>query len=150
MAEETFTITLERKDGYQFLTDFNQPGVAPLLLDEPPPVGEGGGPGPLRLLAASVGDCLSSSALFCLQRSRIEVRGMRTEVDLTLARNEEGRLRVAGIAVRIVPEVAEEDVPRMKRCLDIFEDYCTVTGSVRTGIAVEVAVEPNAVVSAQD
>jgi organic hydroperoxide reductase OsmC/OhrA len=74
------------------------------------------------LLAAAVGNCLSASALFCLNRARIEVQSMHTEVEVTLTRNEAGRLRVGGISVRIEPEVAEEDIPRMNRCLEIFED----------------------------
>jgi len=30
----------------------------------------------------------------------------------------------------------------MKRCLELFEEYCTVTASVRGGIDVAVEVEP--------
>jgi len=30
----------------------------------------------------------------------------------------------------------------MQRCLELFEDFCVVTQSVRAGIAVDVAVEP--------
>ena len=140
MVENTFTVTLDRRGGYEFLADVGEPGVAPLVLDESPPLGEGRGPNPSRLLAAAVGNCLSASALFCLQRARIDVQGMHTEVDVTLTRNEAGRLRVGGMSVRIEPEVAEEDIPRMKRCLEIFEDFCLVTQSVRHGIDVDVEV----------
>ena len=30
--------------------------------------------------------------------------------------------------------------PRLKRCLDLFEDFCVVTASVRQGIPVSVEV----------
>jgi organic hydroperoxide reductase OsmC/OhrA len=139
--EETFTITLDRGNGYQFVADLDQPGLEPMLLDEPPPLGDGSGPGASRLLAAAVGYCLSASALFCLQRAHIDVLSMRSEVAVTIARNDSGRLRISGMDVRIQPEVAEEDVPRMKRCLEVFENYCTVTESVRAGIPVGVEVE---------
>jgi uncharacterized OsmC-like protein len=140
MIDGTFTVTLDRRSGYQFLADFGEPGVAPLIVDEGPPLGEGRGPNPSRLLAAAVGNCLSASALFCLQRARIDVQGMHTEVDVTPTRNEAGRLRVGGMSVRIEPQVAEADIPRMKRCLEIFEDFCLVTQSVRHGIDVDVEV----------
>src|SRR5574341_1830573 len=142
MDENSSEITIERRKGYRFLVDFHQKGVEPLLVDEPPPIGEGHGPGASKLLAAAVGNCLSASALFCLEKARIEVRGMRTTVRTTKARNEHGRLRIGRIEVKIEPEVAEDDIPRMQRCLELFEDYCTVTASVREGIQVDVEVSP--------
>ncbi len=141
MEEKTFALTMELRDGYRFEVDFRQEGVPPLALDEPPPLGEGRGPNAARLLAAAVANCLSASALFCLRRARIEVLSLKTTATGTIVRNEDGRLRIGRIDVRIQPEVAEADRPRMGRCLDIFEDYCVVTESVRQGIAVDVAVE---------
>lgn len=141
MEEREAGISLELRDGYEFVVDFQQEGVAPLLMDEPPPVGNGRGPSPSRLLAAAIADCLSASALFCLRKARIDVKGMRTTASATLVRNERGRLRVGGVRVKIVPVVAAEDVPRMQRCLELFEDYCVVTESVRGGIDVAVDVE---------
>ena len=148
MEETTFNVKLDLEDGYRFVADFEQPGVAPLLMDEPPPLGEAFGPNAARVLAAAVGNCLSASALFCLRRARIDVLSMHTEVEATLTHNEAGRMRIGGIDVRIAPEVAEADVPRMQRCLDIFEDYCVVTESVRKGIDVGVGVETRAAAAA--
>jgi len=142
MDEQTSEISMDLRKGYKFLVDFHEKGVEPLLVDEPPPLGEGHGPGASKLLAAAVGNCLSASALFCLNKAHIEVRGMRTTVRTTKARNEANRLRIGRIEVKIVPEVAEGDIPRMKRCLELFEEYCTVTASVRGGIDVAVEVEP--------
>jgi hypothetical protein len=36
---ERFGLTLTLKDGYQMAVDFEQDGVADLLVDEPPPLG---------------------------------------------------------------------------------------------------------------
>ena len=44
--------------------------------------------------------------------------------------------------MRLEPVVARADQPRMARCLDVFEDFCIVTGSVRPGVAVHVDVVP--------
>jgi uncharacterized OsmC-like protein len=142
MDDDTSEISMDLRKGYKFLVDFHQKGVEPLLVDEPPPLGEGHGPGASKLLAAAVGNCLSASALFCLQKARIDVRGMHTTVHTTKTRNEANRLRIGRIEVKIAPEVAEEDIPRMKRCLELFEEYCTVTASVRGGIDVVVEVKP--------
>jgi organic hydroperoxide reductase OsmC/OhrA len=145
MAEtDEVTVTMALQDGYQFLVDFQQEGVPGLLLDEPEPLGEGRGPNAARVLAAAVGNCLSASALFCLRKARVDVRGMRTSVRASLVRTERGRLRVGAIGVRIHPEVAAADLGRIDRCLALFEDYCVVTQSVRDGLEVAVEVQPAA------
>lgn len=142
-SAEGFTFTMDLQDGYRFLVDFDQEGVAPLLIDEPQPLGDGAGPNAARLLAASVANCLSASALYCLRRARIDVHAMRTTVSGSLERNDAGRLRIGGIHVRIEPVVDEAEQPRMRRCLELFEDFCVVTASVRGGIDIDVAVEPS-------
>ena len=141
MSEGAFVTTMELQDGYRFLVTFDQDGVAPLLMDEPAPLGEGTGPSASRILSAAVGNCLSASALYCLRKARVPVKAMRTRVETHVARNEEGRLRIEGIRVRIAPEIAPEDWPRVGRCLGLFEDFCVVTQSVRQGITVGVSVE---------
>jgi hypothetical protein len=67
---------------------------------------------------------------------------MRAVGTATMARNDEGRLRVAGIEVTLVPGVARDDIPRMGRCVEIFEDFCPVTAVVRKGALVSVHVSP--------
>jgi organic hydroperoxide reductase OsmC/OhrA len=71
----------------------------------------------------------------------VEVAELRTKVEGTIVRNERGRLRIGGLRVRLAPEVTQEQRERMGRCLDLFQDFCIVTESVRTGIAVDVEVE---------
>jgi organic hydroperoxide reductase OsmC/OhrA len=141
--EEGFSFTMDLRDGYRFLVDFDQQGMPMLLMDEPEPLGDGAGPNAARVLAAAVGNCLSASALYCLRRARIDVHAMRTTVSGTLERNAAGRLRLNAIGLQIEPVVAHSDRPRMRRCLELFEDFCVVTQSVRAGIAVDVTVEPN-------
>lgn len=140
-SEQRFTLALTLKDGYAFTVDFEQEGVPALLLDEPPPLGAGEGPNPARLLGAAVGGCLGASLLFCLRKSHIDVPALRTTVTGTLVRNERGRLRIGEITVRLAPQVAAEQRERMGRCLELFQDFCIVTESVRQGIAVNVSVE---------
>ena len=135
-----FEVRLDQESAYRFRADLGVEGLAPWIIDEPPPLGEAAGPNASRLVAAAVGHCLSASALYCLQRARVPVHGVHTSVKGATSRNEEGRLRIGGLQVTIELDVADEDRPRMKRCLGLFEDFCVVTASVRAGIPVEVEV----------
>lgn len=137
---DTFEVRLQRLGGYRFRTDFGSAEIPPLIVDEAPPLGEGTGPNPARLLAAAVGDCLSASLIFCLGRSRVEVAGVETTVIGTYSRNERGRLRVGGLDVSIEVDVPGSDPEKLGKCLEMFEDFCVVTGSVRQGIDVRVRV----------
>lgn len=138
---ERFSVDLTLRDGYTFAVDFNDANVPPILVDELPPLGEANGPNPARLLAAAVGSCLGSSLLFCLRKSRIEAANLRTTVEGTIVRNERGRMRIGSMRVRLAPELTDEQRGRMGRCLDLFQDFCLVTESVRDGITVDVEVE---------
>jgi organic hydroperoxide reductase OsmC/OhrA len=150
MQEHGFDISMHLEEGFRFAVDFGDDAFPALVMDEPAPLGEGTGPNAARVLAAAIGNCLSASLLFCLQRARVPVRGLRADVSGTMVRNEKGRLRITDVQVRLHPDVAEEDLPRMQRCLDVFEDFCIVTQSVRDGLDVQVAVVPGAVPVAHD
>ncbi len=141
-TEKEFALTLALRDGFQFVVDFEDPRLPELLMDEPPPLGAGAGPNASRLLAAAVANCLSASLLFCLRKSRIDVRELRTKVKGSLVRDERGRWRIGGLRVRLEPGLSPEHEPRIARCRDLFEDFCLVTQSVRRGIDVQVEVAP--------
>ena len=136
---ESFITLLERVEGYRFKVRFDSPKLPELFLDEP--VGKGSGPSASRLLSAAVGHCLSSSLLFCLAKARLNVKGMETTVETSFRRNEKGRLRIGLLKVQLHPSFAEEDVEKTKRCLELFEDFCIVTQSVRQGVPVTVDIE---------
>lgn len=143
---EGATVRLELEGGYRFRVHLGE-GFAPLLMDEPGPLGDGAGPNASALLAAAVGNCLSASLLYCLRRARIDVVGLRSEAVVTPERNDEGRLRIGSIRVALHPEVAAGAEGRLGRCLELFEEYCVVTESVRAGIDVIVDVAPTTPVS---
>jgi organic hydroperoxide reductase OsmC/OhrA len=142
MDDTGFTVTLTLHHDYQLAADFGQPGVPDLALDEPRPLGDGAGPNAARVLAAAVGDCLSASYLFCMRRARVDVQALETTVSGKLTRNANGRLRIGSLRVQLAPVLAPGAPARAARCLDLFEDFCVVTQSVRDGIDVEVAVAP--------
>ncbi len=137
MADMEFTLTLSRQQDYRFNVQFDLAGVPDLQLDEPPPLGAGAGPNASRLLAAAVANCLSASLLFCLGKFKQDPEGLTAHVTGKMVRNEQGRLRVGGIAVDIR---LEQTVDRLAHCADQFEEFCVVTDSVRNGIPVSVQV----------
>ena len=136
-------VHLELEHGYRFRADFGE-GRPTLLMDEPPPLGDGAGPNASAALGAAVGNCLCASLLFCLRKAHIDVLAMTSDVQVTLARNARGRLRVSAVRVELHPRVAPGDEGRMRRCLELFEDFCVVSGAVRGGIGVDVSVSPDA------
>ena len=141
MSEErTFRVDVERERDFVFRVDFGLEGVYELIMDEPEPVGGGTGPDASRLVAAAVGNCLSASLLFCLGKSRVEVSGMRTAVRGVTARNEEGRWRIRELSVEITPEIEGDAGKQLERCIDIFEDFCVASQSIRQGIPINVKV----------
>lgn len=139
--QNVFTTKLDRVKDYQFKVEFDLPGMPELLTDEPQPLGKNTGPNPSRLLSAAVGNCLSSSLVFCLNKGRISVDDVKTSVETVMRRNEKGRWRIAPLNVKLRPVIREDDVVRSKRCLQLFQDFCIVTESVRKGIEVNVDVE---------
>lgn len=138
-----FAVTLAQWEGFQFLVDFNQDGVTDLLTDEEPPVGQGKGPDPSRLLASAVGNCLASSLMFCLKKAHVNVLSMKCVVEGDLVRNERGRLRIGQLRVKLEPTVSEADLSKLGNCAAVYEDYCIVTESIRKGIDVKVDLVPN-------
>ncbi|MFW6205752.1 MAG: OsmC family protein [Gemmatimonadota bacterium] len=139
--EKGFDLTLRRLENFRFETEFDGEKMSNLLFDEPAPLGEDEGPNAARVLGAAVGNCLSASLLFCLQKARVTVQDMTTDVHGIITRNEKKRLRVTGLQVRITAAIPPEDQGRVDRCLKVFEDFCVVSGSVRKGVDIDVEVD---------
>ncbi len=132
---------LSHEGGYKFSITFDELPGAKIWMDEPQPLGGSEGPTAAMMLSSAVGHCLSSSLLFCMQKSRGALKGIETDVETTLERNERGRWRIGGIKVKLKPSIEPTDREKLSRCRGLFEDFCIVTASVREGIKVEVELE---------
>ena len=107
------------------------------------------GPNPSRMIALGVLGCLSASFIFCLKKRNFKVDDLESEAEVTIARNDEGFLRIKKIDVNIEPKINNlETLKRTKQCLKIvkdgvsfFEQYCMVTQSVRSGIKVNLNID---------
>ena len=135
----TVEVSLEQERDYRFAIHF--PDDVPTIHgDEHPPLGQGTGPTPMQLLAAAVGNCLSDSLLFALRKFKQSPDPIRTQVAATVDRNAENRLRVTNIAVKLTLGVPASTLDHLDRALAQFEEFCTVTQSVRQGIPVTIEV----------
>lgn len=139
-AEQTFGITLEQVSDYEFRVRFDETSIPDLITDETSPLGGDAGPNPSRLLAAAVANCLSASLLFALRKYKNTPGPMGAKAQVTLARNEHGRLRITHVGVDLQLADKADVLEHLDRVLAQFEDFCIVTQSVRQGIAVDVRV----------
>jgi uncharacterized OsmC-like protein len=135
-----FGITVDQVDGYEYRIRFDKPQYPEIRVDEPEPLGKDAAPNAARLLAAAVANCLTASLQFCMTRAGSAPKGMRSEAKVQIVRNEQRKLRVGRIDVTIYP-TTELDDEALKKCMGMFEDFCTVTASVRQGFEIGVKVE---------
>ncbi|MGO9485658.1 MAG: OsmC family protein [Rhodomicrobium sp.] len=138
MSEEV-RVTVTREENFRFSVDFG-PDIAALVADEPAPVGEGAGPSPSHLLAAAVANCLSASLLFAVRKFKEDPGKIAATAVCEIGRNEKNRLRVTSIRVSIALGAAPETLSHLDRALAQFEDFCTVSQSVQSGIPYSVTV----------
>lgn len=140
-AESPIRITLEQDRDYAFRIQFDETSLEPLLADEASPLGSDRGPTPSRLLLASIANCLCASLLFALRKYKNQPGTLRAEITATPSRNADGRLRIPKAFVTMQLPEGNEDYQHLERILDQFENFCTVTQSVRHGIEVDVTVK---------
>ena len=141
--ERRFVVHLHHDGGYRYISQASEDSRLhgePYVSDEPDPVGEASGPATPALLGSAIAHCLSASLLEALRHAHLEVLDFETEAVAVVRANAEGLPRIDHVDVTIRPHLAEAS-PRMHRCADVFENYCTVTSSVKQGIDVRVAVE---------
>jgi uncharacterized OsmC-like protein len=136
---QVVTANLKQEQDFRFAIHFSD-GMPDLYGDEPPPLGKATGPSPSQLLAAAVGNCLSDSLLFALRKFKQNPEPIQTAVAATIDRNAENRLRVMNINVTLTLGAPGASLAHLDRALEQFEEFCTVSQSVRQSIPVTVEV----------
>jgi uncharacterized OsmC-like protein len=137
---QRFAIQVDQIDGFEFRVRFDKAAYSELRMDEPPPLGRDTAPNPVRILAAAIGNCLAASLVFCAKKHGTMLSGVRADVSVQIVRNAERRLRVGQIDVELNAPGLDPNV--LAACVPSFEEFCTVTQSVRDGINVNVRVQP--------
>ncbi len=137
--KSTFGVDIKHLENMKFEVSFDHEEMGKLITDETTEVGgEGSGPTPGMLLAASLLNCMMASFLYCLNKKRIDVDDFKGDIKATIERVDD-RLRITKLDAVLKPEV--EDKEKIQQCIKIFEDYCIVTQSVKNGIDIDVKVE---------
>jgi len=139
MSNPRQTVRLTQVQDYRFDVHFGD-SVPMLQADEPPPLGQGQGPSPVQLLCAAVGNCLSASLLFAWRKFKQDPGPIACDVSAEVGRNADGRLRVLGLQATLTIGVPGDTLDHLERVIGSFEDYCTVTQSVKAGMPVTVSV----------
>ncbi len=142
MSEVTsqFSISIDQVDDFEFRVKFDKEQYADLLMDEPPPLGKDSAPSAGRMLAAAVGNCLSASFLFAARKNGLTPSRIHSDVKVEIVRNENRRFRIGRIEVNLDPALSSDDLDKVKAVAAMFEDFCTITASVRQGIPVDVHI----------
>lgn len=136
---QSVQVSLRQDRDFRFAIHFAE-DTPPFYGDEPPPLGAGTGPSPSQLLAAAVGNCLSASLLFALRKYKQSPEPLRSEAVAVVDRNPENRLRVERIRVRLQLGVPRANLQHLDRALAQFEEFCTVSQSVKRGIPIDIEV----------
>jgi uncharacterized OsmC-like protein len=132
-------VRVEQDEAYRFTASFDGKPFPAITLDEPPPLGTDAGPNAARMLAVAIGNCLAASLVFCLGKRGVKADGVTAHVTMDIVRTTERRLRVG--EVRVALQVPSDVPPEaLAGCREVFEDFCTVTASVRRGIDVRIDV----------
>ena len=133
------SITITQVGDYVFTVDFGK-ALPALRVDEAEPIGGGTGPHPEQMLIAGVANCLCASLVFALGKFRQDGGGVFAEATCRIGRNDDERLRIVGVDVRITLGATAADMPRIERVLEQFQRFCTVSESVKLGIPIAVSV----------
>jgi uncharacterized OsmC-like protein len=133
------SVTITQIEAYKFTVDFGQT-IPALLVDETEPIGRGEGPSPEQVLLTGVVNCLCASLFFALTKFQQDAKGITAVGRCVIDRNEEGRLRVKGIEVSIELGAEASALPKIERVISQFENFCTVSESVKSGIPVTVEI----------
>jgi uncharacterized OsmC-like protein len=139
MSGKTVRVELSQRHDYRFDIAFGD-AMPVLTSDEPAPLGAGLGPSPVQMLCAAVGNCLSDSLLFAFRKFKQEPSPIECVVTAEIGRNEDNRLRVLNMNAQIRMGVLAASLEQVDHVLAQFEEFCTVTQSVRQGIPITVGV----------
>jgi uncharacterized OsmC-like protein len=139
MSGKSIRVELTQQQDYRFDIVFGD-AMPVLTSDEPTPLGTGLGPSPVQMLCAAVGNCLSDSLLFAFRKFKQEPSPIQCVVTAEVGRNDDNRLRVLHMNAQIRMGALATNLQQVDHVLAQFEEFCTVTQSVRQGIPITVEV----------
>ncbi|MFN8582392.1 MAG: hypothetical protein U0163_15635 [Gemmatimonadaceae bacterium] len=141
-AHDAFEVTVTLQDGYAFTVDPGIDGAAGFAIDETPPLGEGRGPNPARVLASAMASCLRPPPVLPAESTR---RAEWTPGDRP---GSHGARRAETCESAGSPSGSSLDSPPTRTCpawnaASRCSRTSAPTESVRRGVPVEVEVVPS-------
>lgn len=137
MADQSFSVSVKVLENYVFQVDFGEFGN--MITDEDAPLGTGEGPNPARMLAAAVVNCLTASLLFAIRKHKGDPGDVSATIQGSITRVDK-RMRIESLDATLQLNGDSSAIVDLDKALKQFEDFCTVTQSVRKGIKVNVTV----------
>ena len=132
--DNQFTVELRHVEGLEFRVKFDMEKLDELA------VGGGAGPSASRLLAAAAANCLSASLLYCVAKNDPPAGSLQARAVCSLVKNTKGRTRIGNITVTLEVNGELEQAVRMRRCLDLYQEFSVAAVSLRQGFPVDVHV----------
>jgi uncharacterized OsmC-like protein len=134
-------VRLEQAEDFSFRLSFPGTPLDTWMTDLASPTGHDRGPDPDHMLLAAIGNCLVASLLFALRKHHNMPGTLMAEISARPMRNAEGFLRLPQVGVELTIPGQSQDYRNLERVLEQFENFCTVTQSVRQGIDVQLTVK---------
>jgi organic hydroperoxide reductase OsmC/OhrA len=82
----------------------------------------------------------AQTSLYSAQKTRVDVGALKSEAEVTVAKDESGRDFVDEIGIEVQVEVPDEDLIAFERCKAIVERGCLMTRSLGKGIRVTASI----------
>ncbi|MHA1805120.1 MAG: OsmC family protein [Promethearchaeota archaeon] len=101
-------------------------------LDEPKSFhGTNLGPSAMEYLLISIGGCLGTSFVYCLQKKKVKIEDLSLEIEGIMKHSGENKLlRLIQVNVDIQYKINEKYSQKLEACLKAFQEYCVVTNSI--------------------
>ena len=143
LAEREIKVKVKLDRDMIFKCDLGETKLGDCYIDESNKIkSEMLGPNAAQLLAMAILGCLSASYVFCFSKRDFTVKDLEAFAIVTIFRNEKGFVRVKKIDVTINPKINSPEMrKRAAQCQKMFEQYCTITASIREGIDVNVNID---------
>lgn len=145
---EGFDAEITCSDGEHATGNFR--GIHELSFDEPEyiEVGEDEHPCPHDYLLAAVGGCQVEILKQCLEKGRvseydieIDIRSKKGRAEIDDEIPETADIRITDMYSEVTVSVPEEDRKRAQRCVEIFEENCPISLSVKAGVELHTAAD---------
>jgi putative redox protein len=132
-------ITLRYNNNLHFIANIRQ--FENIELDEPDTFhGTNLGPSSVEYLLVSIGGCVGTTFVYCLQKNNIKIDNLNIIIEGILShKGPKKKLRITEVNVTIEYKIKEKSLLRkIEFCKQEFQQNCTVTNSIIEGFPINI------------